>query len=517
MGDSGDLLLFSFSTASAEQLAQVRDRLAGGRRTTLLAVPREPYMSLGSALAELWKVPVMVNSLTSGTGLRDSLVSQTAFSKYSAVVQETRDLVTEGLDGGFKVVLAPVETIGAVLQALGLQQSYPAALLAMEAGRSARIVKVFLTPGEFSGFLLGGSLRESCKDFFQPPNLHFEGNCNSLSNTSPLQLGLKFDANRTKNAIRAFQPDIEAAFHTHFSGLPKDMDRRQQCEDLRHQLLMAIESDFANQVRTWLGDLDTRTQQIGYLRGDMEAMGRELKAAGCKVSPLVGNLLARANALTAAANETQRHAETALRYQHCQLIDQRTTLSGLLSTCQKAPLARIEEVKTMGDLTVVVVVHFRKPYHIPCNLVVLSGAAERTLPIEYTGETVREMQIGSLAVLQEGELRVVIRGEDGQSISQEFPLMVREDSIRKVVSKPVDGYLNSLVYQTVGNVEEIEEAMRTAGGETALLAFRDLAAKWQNSQGADIPDFVQIAIGSAGQGLEAMRGALAAKGHLFSL
>lgn len=514
MGDSGDLLVFSFTTACAEGLAQVKDRLAGGRPTSLLAVPIEPYMSVAKTLAEMWRAEVKVCDLANGAcrGLRDSLVSQAAFSRYSTIVQETRDLVTERLDGGFKLVLGPAETIRTVLQALGLQQNYPAALLALKAGQNTRIVKVFLTQGEFSSFLLGGSLRESCKDFFQSPNLHF---ADSMSNISPLQLGLKFD-DSSKEAIR-FQPSIEAAFQTHFRGLPKEVDRRQQCAELRQQLLLAIESDLANQVRTWLGNLDTRTQQIGYLRRDMEAMQRDLKAVGCKVSPLVESLLIRANALVTAANETQRYAETSIHTQISLLADQQMALSGLLSSCQKAPLAWVEEVKTLEELTVVVVVRFRKPYSVPCNLVLLSGTEERTLPIDFKGEAVSEVRLGSLESLQEGQHRVLIRGEDGQPISQEVPLMVQAISIRKIMPKPAETYLDSLMYQNVGNVEEVEDAIRAAGGESALLAFRDLAMRWQNSQLTDIPDFVEIARTNAAQGLEAMKSALAAKGHLFSL
>jgi hypothetical protein len=521
MGDSGDLLLFSFALETPEMLEQVKDRLAGGRLTTLLVASVEPYLSLGRRLATLWNADVKVCDFSTGSfrGLRDSLSSQGAFSRYSAMVQGIRESAIERLNGGFKLVLAPSESIQVVFQALGLQQSYPAALLAFEStGLSSRIVKVFMTVGEFNDFLLSGSLRESCKDFFQTGKLHFACDNDSKLDISPLELDVKVEENTYKEAIRRIQPSTEAAFQTRFAKMPKDNDRREQCEELRHQLQLGIESDLANQLRTWLAGLDTGTEQIGYLRRDMESMSKELRAAGNKVSPHVENMLAKAKELETTANETRRLAETSVQLQHSLLADQQASLSGLLSSHTQAPLAWVDKVKTLPDgLQVVAVVRFRKPYHIPCNLVLLSGTEERTLPISFDSGNASEVKLGPLDSLQDGQYRVLIRGEMGQPISQELPLVIDSTSIRKVAQRPVEGYLDSMVYRTIGNIDEVEAPIRSAGGEAALAAFRDLALKWQNPQVEALPQFIETARMRAAEGGAAMRSALETQGCRFSL
>ena len=521
MGDCGDLLLFSFALETPEMLDQVKDRLAGGRLTTLLVASVEPYLSLGRRLADLWNIDVKVCDFGTGSfrGLRDSLSSRGAFSEYSVMVQGIRESAIERINGGFKLVLAPCESIQVVFRALGLQQSYPAALVALESAEmSSRIVKVFMTAGEFTDFLLSGSLRESCKDFFQAGKLHFACDNDSKLDISPLELGVKVDENTYKAAILRIQPSTVAAFQTRFSKMPQDNDRKDQCAELKHQLQLGIESDLANQLRTWLAGLDTSTDQIGYLRRDMESMSRDLRAAGNKVSPHVENMLARAKELETTANETRRLAEMSIRLQHSLLADQQSSLSSLLSNHRQAPLARVDQVKTLADgLQVVAVVHFRKPYRIPCNLVLLSGTEERTLPISFDSGDASEVKLGPLDSLQDGQYRVLIRGEMGQPISQELPLVIDSTSIRKVAQRPVEGYLNSMVYRTVGNIQEVEAPIRNAGGEAALAAFRDLALKWQNPQIESLPQFVETARTRAAEGGAAMRFALETQGCRFSL
>ena len=422
---------------------------------------------------------------------------------------------------GFQVVLTSTSSLLLIVTLITAQAGQQAAMLEIAYDKGLpRIATWLRNHEEIEEFLLNGKSRESQSgtssvqnSLLAPIFPRSEGKAAFLG---PLKLVHTEEIpQRVITEIRKIISEFEI-----------NLRKRLKWDETKSLKLAEIRTNIAEKAQKWKRELDESVNSVlkqtklleaarDSLKNELIAMDRDLEEASSAENQLKRLVLAVSTAFPAFLDPIPLKLQGAEQ----NLAEQKSILADLLSEKRtKKPLFALSPVLVKQNSALTTTVTCSKSYNVEGKLSILGPDGEiewRHLDLN----TGAEVELGLVMQCKTGLYQVSVTRENA-IVSNVVTFTVNEShSLPKPAKSPSskEAYLSSLLYTSLGTIEDIEHQIVEKARVRGLASFRKFAATWANADSSRIQEFLEVCLQSLPAGEGEARTQLESRGFQFLL
>ena len=276
----------------------------------------------------------------------------------------------------------------------------------------------------------------------------------------------------------------------------------------------ATKQELNQSLKTVLKEVQSLETAQDSLKTELISMARDLQT----VASSQGHLKRLIQTVSTAFPSALDRFSVQLKAEEQIFTEQKAELADLLKGQKPSKLLFfLGPVSTREGTALTTTVTRSKSYYVEGKVSVL-GPDGTTELLELDLSTRSEVSLGSVLQYKTGEYQVSVLQRDGRLASNVVTFTLHESRSLPRPAKPrKEPYLASLLYNSLGTIEDIEHQIIAQAGEGGLVCFRRLAVMWANADSSRIQEFLDICLQTLSAGEEETRARLESSGFQFLL
>lgn len=414
---------------------------------------------------------------------------------------------------GFQVILTSLSALCLVVTLITAQACLQAAVLQVAYDTDLpRIATCLRTQSDVEEFLLAGLPKEA-------NNSHFAVISPISERKSPISGPLKLlHTEEIPSRVIAEVRQMVAEFEmSQLKRLSWDEAKKRKFAEIRANTEGKAQK-LKGELDQWVSAVLKQTQSLEFtrdsLKNELVAMERDLQAAYSAQNQLKRLVLAVSQAISAFVDPLP----LILQAEKQSLAEQRSTLAAFLSEQKvEKQLFALSAVSVQQNSVLTTTVTSSKRYRVAGKLSII-GPDGTTEWRELDLSSGLEVELGSVMKCRTGLYRVSVTKEDALASNVVTFTINESHSLPKPVkSVTKEPYLASLLYTSLGTIEDVEHEIVEKAREGGLASFRRFAATWTNADSSRIQEFLDVCLQTLPTGEEEARTRLESLGFQFLL
>lgn len=537
------LLLVNAEDQEVEEVAAAARFLARDRPVTIRAAALRIVTALAESLAAALRTDWVVDGnwdplRTPGSGL-DAASLQHLYPSVKVLNLSSNSSAEEGEVQfaqrlhltirthypNFQVILTTGSTL---LQTLALlhrpSQCVSMATLVLE-GSALRVANVFEAGKDVANFLLAVPLRESHYGFFAASRIDFEPTFQPYETEAESEKAVymrPLELLHSEKIPEKVAGEIGKMMENFGKSLQKLLNVEEFAEEEKLKYA-EIKANLEQRIYEMERKLSEATNQV---QGETQSLETARNLLRHEIAALVLDF----QSVSTAQNQLKQLIPTvltsfkpALGLLSCQLHDAESTLKSQRSTladilkAQKTVKAvfQLGPVTTLQSTAITTKVTNTKSYRVE-GKVVVSGSEGETQQITLDLSKGSEVELGSVLAYKPGQYQVCVKSNEGVLLSNIVTFTVDDSqSLPRPTAAVSEAYQDSMLYKSLGTIDDIEHQIVEKAQESGLALFRKLAAAWQDPDRNRIQQFLDICLETIATGEEATRAEMQSQGFRF--
>lgn len=527
------LLLVSAEMQAVEEIAAATRILARGRQVTVRAACRREAVALAAALAAIlqtdWVIDGNWDALRTAddAGRLDTRSLQEHVTAHSIPVvniaseEESEAQYSQRLRRAlhtvyptFELVLTSQSSVRLTVTLITVQSCEQANMLEIVYVQGLpTVAKLFRDESEVRNFssvrssdlLPASQLQSADKEQEKAPNLPLE-----LVHSGQIPP-------RIKAEVRKMMESFQISLQSRLLSERMTVEDRLKLDEIKGNIdkrVSATKQELNKSINAVLKEVQWLETAQTALKTELVSMARDLQTAASSQGQLKRLIQTVSTAFPSALDRfsVQLKAEEQI------FTEQKAALEDLLKGQKPSKLLfSLGSVSTREGTALTTTVTRSKSYYVE-GKVSVQGPDGTTELLELNLGKGNEVNLGSVLQYKTGEYQVSVLQSDGKLASNVVTFTVHETrSLPRSAKSRKEPYLASLLYKSLGTIEDIEHQMIAQAGEGGLACFRRLAVMWANADSSRIQEFLDICLQTLSAGEEETRARLESSGFQFLL
>lgn len=316
-----------------------------------------------------------------------------------------------------------------------------------------------------------------------------------------------------RKMMESFQISLQSMLHLEQLTV-EDRLKHEEIKENIGKRVSATKQEFNQSLNQMLKEVQSLETTQDSMKTELVSMARDLQT----VASSQGQLKRLIQTVSAAFPSALDRYSAKIKAEEQIFTEQKAALADLLKEQRPSKLLfSLGPVSTREGTVLKTTVTRSKSYYVEGKVSVL-GPDGVTELLELDLSKGNEVNLGPLLQYKTGEYKVSVLQRDGRLASNVVTFTVHESlSLPKPAKSRKEPYLASLLYKSLGTIEDIEHQIIAHAGEGGLACFRRLAVMWANADSSRIQEFLDICLQTLSAGEEETRARLESSGFQFLL